>query len=107
MSLIPSQSRWEEPLTPEERTMLIEKWVTAIEKRRLVMPVLFALEMHRPLGFLASQSMIVGAPFVSPLIGLERWQDASRLLGDKKAMDELIQKLEDLEQNLERKGAKK
>jgi hypothetical protein len=108
MSLMPtpspaptsSQDRWDTPLTLEERDALIEKWVESLRKRGLVTPVLFALEMHRPLGFLASQGMIVGAPFAAPLVGIEKWQDASRLLGDREAVKVLIQKLEDANENI-------
>jgi hypothetical protein len=96
MPPVPTQDRWETPLTIEERDALITKWVDSLKKRGLITPVLFALEMHRPLGFLASQGMIVGAPFIAPFIGIERWQDTSRLLGDREAIKILIQRLEEV-----------
>jgi hypothetical protein len=96
MPPMPTQDRWDTPLTTEERDALITKWVDSLKKRGLITPVLFALEMHRPLGFLASQSMIVGAPFIAPFIGIERWQDTSRLLGDREAIKILIKRLEEV-----------
>jgi hypothetical protein len=85
---------WNEPLTPEERDRLLDTVATAIQRRGLQTPVVFALEMHRPLAFLASQSLIGLAPLIAPLIGLEPMQRLGRFLAEPGAVDMLIARIE-------------
>ncbi len=85
---------WNEDLTPEEEATLIEKVATEVEKRRLQVPAVLFLEMHRPLMGIASQAMIAFTPFLGPFMGLDRIQGFSRLAKSPTAVESLIRRLE-------------
>jgi hypothetical protein len=89
-----SLALWNEPLAPEEREHLLQTVTTAVARRHLQAPALFALEMNRPLTFLASQSLIALAPLIAPLIGLEKTQQIGRLLAEPGVVDALIARIE-------------
>ena len=85
---------WDAPLSPDERDAVLTRVLEAVTKRGLQAPMMFALEIHRPLAFTFSQSLVVTAPLLAPLLGLELMQRAARLLQDPAAYDELIARLE-------------
>lgn len=85
---------WDEPLPPDEREALIGRIIDFIARRGLQTPALIALEMHRPLGFVAAHAIMVGTPLVAPLLGLERLQGFARLIREPGAIDELIARIE-------------
>ena len=89
-----SLERWSEPLTADERGALLETVALAVRRRGLQTPALFFIEMNRPLGFTACQGLIALAPFIAPLLGLDRVQKLGRLLADPRAVDELVTRLE-------------
>ena len=93
------------PLAPAERNALIEEIAGIAEKRGLQTPLFFALEIHRPLGFVFSQGVLALTPLLGPLIGIERMKKATRLLGDASALDALIERLAREPQNAEKKEA--
>lgn len=86
---------WEEPLPDEEREALLERAAEQVVKRGLQAPVIMALEMHRPLAFIASQGIIFATPLVGPLLGLERMQTVGRFLQEPGAVEALIRRIED------------
>lgn len=90
------EALWKEQLTPEATAELVEKLAQAIHKRRMETPAILFLEMHKPLAGLASQSLVVFAPFLVPFVGLEKLDDYSRLAGDRQSIDKLICRLEEL-----------
>ncbi len=71
----------------------------AIHKRGLETPAILFLEMHKPLAGLASQSMVVFSPFLIPFLGFKGVDDYSQLVGDRAAIESVIQRLEDLRLN--------
>ncbi len=85
---------WDTPLPPADREKLLEEFANAVAKRGLQTPVIFGLEMHRPLAFTASQSIVVFAPMLAPLVGIERLQNISRLLGEPGIIDRLIERID-------------
>ncbi|MBC8101585.1 MAG: hypothetical protein H7Z41_03245 [Cytophagales bacterium] len=85
---------WDEPLTEAEREALLDEISAGVCRRGLQTPVIFALEMHRPLAFVASQSMIVLAPMLAPLLGIERIENVSRLLRESGSIDRLIERID-------------
>lgn len=85
---------WDTPLSPDERDAVLSRIVEAVTRRGLQTPLMLALEIHRPLAFTFSQSLIVTAPLLAPLLGLELMQRAARLLQDPSAYDELIARIE-------------
>jgi hypothetical protein len=83
-------------LTDEERDRLLERAAQTVVRRRMEMPAVLALEMHRPLTFMSSQALIVFTPFLAPAFGLENLQKLSRLLEDRGNIDRLIERIEAL-----------
>ena len=90
-----SLALWDEPLTPEERETILSQVADAVAKWRLETPAVLALEVHRPVAFLASQGLIALGPLLGSLLGLERMQNVSRLLREPGAVDALIARIED------------
>ena len=85
---------WTEELTAEEESALIAKISGEIKKRRMEVPAVFFLEMHKPLAGLASNAMIVGSPFVGPFLGMDNVHDFSRLLAKQGGVERLIRAIE-------------
>ncbi len=95
-----------EPLSPEERDELIESIAQNIHRRGLETPAILFLEMHKPLSFFASQTLIVTSPLIAPIVGFGRVSAASRLLECRDNVELLIRRLEELATSREqdRKG---
>lgn len=86
----------DEELSPEERDKLIDELARKVVDRRLETPAILFLEMHKPVTFLASQTMLVASPFLVPLFGLEGVQKYSRLFSTRENVELLIQRIENL-----------
>src|SRR5438093_760959 len=89
-------SDWLDPLTSEEVEQLTGRIAEEVARRRMEVPAILFLEMHKPLTFLTSQGLVVGAPLIAPFVGLENVQIASRLLQDRRNVEQLIQRIEEL-----------
>lgn len=89
-------AKFGEPLTEQERDELIEKIATNIHRRRLEVPAILFLEMHKPLSFFVSQTLIVTSPLIAPLVGFDGVSAASRLLESRENVELLIRRLEEL-----------
>ena len=85
-----------EPLAEEERNSIIESTAQAIVKRGMGSVAVLFLEMHKPLSFIASQSMMVAMPFIGPLVGMQRMANAGKLLADRANVERLITRIEDM-----------
>ncbi|WP_309693378.1 hypothetical protein [Armatimonas sp.] len=90
-----SLAQWNEPLPEAEREELLESIATQVVKRGLSVPAIIALEMHRPLAFILSQSMIALTPLFGPVVGLNRMQFFGRLLAEPDGVEALIRRIED------------
>lgn len=90
-----SLAQWNEPLPETEREELLESIATQVVKRGLSVPAIIALEMHRPLAFILSQSMIALTPLFGPVVGLNRMQFFGRLLAEPGGVEALIRRIED------------
>jgi len=95
----------DEPLSEEDAEKIANDVAAAIVKRRLETPSVLFLEMHKPLSFIASQGALVAMPFLGPLLGPERMTKLSRFLRERKNVERLIQRIEELAE--ERDLAKK
>jgi len=98
-------SDWGDPLPEEERDALVERIARAVVRRRMETPAILFLEMHRPVSFIAGQSLVVLSPFVGPFVGIENVQIISRLLESRDNIDCLIRRIEEL--SVERTDAAK
>ncbi len=66
----------------------------AIARNHLTVPAVFVLEVVRPLAYLCSQALRVGAPVFDPLTG-EATSRAAGLLEDPRNVDALVRALKD------------
>jgi hypothetical protein len=86
----------EADLTPEDRDRVLDRVARHVTARRLEVPAILALEMHRPLTFLGSQALVVFTPLLAPAFGLGNLQLLSRLLEDRANLDRLVERIEEL-----------
>lgn len=93
-----------EPLPEEERDAMIEKIAMDIHRRGLETPAILFLEMHKPLSFFASQTLIVTTPLIAPIVGFDRVRNAANLLESRDNVELLIRRIEELAASRDRKG---
>jgi hypothetical protein len=86
----------ETELTPEERDQILDRAARAVTRRRLEVPAVLWLELHRPLTFPLSQALVIFTPLLGPAFGLENVQRLSKLLEDRGNLDRLIDRIEEL-----------
>lgn len=95
---------WDAPVSPEEREAVLNRIADEIARRRMETPAILFLEMHRPLSFIASQSLVATSAFVAPFIGIENVQIASQLLADRSNVERLIDRIEECAQKRDQKA---
>ena len=85
---------WDTELSDEERDRLIESLVQKVHRYKMESAVIFFLEMHKPLTYVASQSMLLGSGFLAPLFGPENVQKYSKLFETRENVELLIRSIE-------------
>ncbi|MGQ9454536.1 MAG: hypothetical protein ACUVRS_07135 [Armatimonadota bacterium] len=75
---------------------MVDSIARHIVNRKLEVPSVLFLEMHKPLSFVASQATIVAMPFLAPIVGARRLTDLSRLLAEREHIEILINRIEEL-----------
>jgi hypothetical protein len=85
---------WEQPLTEEMKAALIERIATQIEKRRLNVPAIMFLEMHKPLANLVGHAAIAFSPFMMPFLGFKTVDEYSQFFSERDNVEQLIRRLE-------------
>lgn len=85
---------WKEPLTDEERDKLLDKAAHEILKRKLEMPAVLFLEMHKPLAYLGGHAALAFSPFLVPFLGFDNVNNYSRLFSDRENVERLMKILE-------------
>lgn len=85
-----------EPLSQEELDSIINTVASKIVSMRLEVAAVLFLEMNKPLSFIASQSILVAMPFLSPLLGPQLVANVSKLLANSENIDLLITRIEDM-----------
>lgn len=83
-------------LSPERRDKLIDELARKIVKKGMETPAIMFLEMHKPISFLTSQTMLVASPLLAPLFGLDGVENYSRLFSSVDNVELLIRRIEDL-----------
>lgn len=86
---------WSTELSEEETDKLLLKAAEAVEKRRLSVPAVLALEMHKPLAHIGGTMAMTLAPFLVPFLGFEAVNDYSRLFSKRENVERLLQLLEE------------
>ena len=98
----------DEELSAEERDKLIDELARKVVSRRMETPAILFLEMHKPVTFLASQSILAASPFLVPLFGPEGVRRYVHLFRSRENVELLIRRIEDLADEREaEKRAKK
>jgi len=85
---------WTEELTPEETENLLQKIATQIQKRKMEVPAVMALEMHKPIVGTLSNASVVFAPFIVPFLGFDNVNDYTRVLSKPENIERLMNILE-------------
>jgi hypothetical protein len=83
-------------LSAERRDQLIEEMARKVDARRLETVAVFMLEAHRPLSFVASQGLLMTAPFLGAFFGFDKINDWAKILEDRENLDRLIDRIEQL-----------
>jgi hypothetical protein len=86
---------WDADLSDDERDRLIEALVEKVHRYRMESAAIFFLEMHKPLTYVASQSMLLGSGFLAPLFGPENVQKYSKLFEHRENVERLIRRIEE------------
>jgi len=86
----------EEARLRQKRDTLIDAVARQIVQRGLETPAVFFLEMNRPLTFIAGQTALVAAPFLTPIVHPRDVEDLARIMEDRANVDRLIARIEDL-----------
>ena len=89
---------WDAPLPDAERDALIEALAQKVHGRGLHTPAILFLEMHRPVAFLAGQSLVLGSGFLAPLFGPQNVQKYSKLIESRANIERLVQRIEELQE---------
>lgn len=85
---------------------LIEELSNLVITRGLETPAIMFLEMNKPLGFIASQSVIVASPFLAPIFGLDKLGQVSKLLSNRDYLEKLITTIEKKASNKDKPSEK-
>ena len=84
------------PISDERRDEIIDSIARKIVGRRLEMPAVLFLDMHKPLSFIASQSMLVAMPFLGLIFGAQSVADLSKVFAERENVEALIARIEDM-----------
>ena len=85
---------WDADLSDTERDRLIESLVQKVHRYKMESAVIFFLEMHKPLTYVASQSMLLGSGFLAPLFGPDNVQKYAKLFETRENVELLIRSIE-------------
>jgi hypothetical protein len=80
----------------EERIEQLAQW---LNRWRLGIPAIALLEAHKPLSFVASQTLLAAQPLVTMLFGRVPIGEYAALLEDADNLERVIHRLEALEEH--------
>lgn len=92
---------WDKDLTEDETETMLQKAADEISKRKLHVPAILALEMHKPVAYVGGHAALAMAPFMVPFLGFDAVNNYSRLFSKRENLERLIVMLE------ERAGSRK
>jgi hypothetical protein len=84
------------------RDQLAEELAHRLNSWRLTTPAIAFLELHKPLGFLASQSLLALQPLLTLFLGDVHVKEYAALLEDGNGVELVINRLEELLQDSDR-----
>lgn len=86
---------WDADLSEAERDRLIESLAQKVHRYHMESAAILFLEMHKPLAYVASQSMLLGSGFLAPLFGPENVQKYAKLFETRENVERLIVRIEE------------
>ena len=86
---------WTEKLSVEEENYLIAQLAYEVKRRKMETPMVFAIEMHKPLSGMVETFGIVMTPFLAPFVGLPNVQGYGRLFSNRDSIEKLLRALEE------------
>ena len=92
----PAASDVQDALSSEDRDCLIGELAGKIVRKGLETPAVLFLEMHKPVSFLASQTMLVASPLLAPIFSIDGVERYSALFADRGNVELLIRRIEEL-----------
>jgi hypothetical protein len=87
---------WDAELPEAERDAMIEKFAQMVDARGLHVPAIWFLELHKPLTFFASQSLLLSSGFLAPVFGPKKVQQFAKLLESRDNIELLIRRIEEM-----------
>ena len=87
---------WDAELTNDQRDILINKLASQVDARKMHLPAILFLDMHKPLAFLVGQSLLLGSGFLAPVFGPQNVQQYAKLLESQDNIERLIRRIESL-----------
>ena len=88
---------WDAELPAERRDELIDQVARFVDRRGLHVPAILFLEMHKPLTYIASQSLVLGSGFLAPFFGPQNVQQVAKLFEKRENVERLIRRIEDIQ----------
>lgn len=86
---------------PAEEAAAADRVAQFIVRWNLTVPAILSLESMRPLSFVGSQFMHVLSPSVTAFLSVDDWDRLARLLEDRRGLDHLIRRIEQLDESRE------
>ena len=83
-------------LTAERRDAMVETAARAVVKRRLEIPAVAALEMHKPLAMVGSTLVMLLTPLAAPFVTWKSCDDLAFFLMDRGNLERLHRRIEEL-----------
>lgn len=84
----------EQELTEHE---IMDRFAARVVEWRMTAPAIFFLEAAKPLSFLGNQALVFFEPIVQSLFNFKSYDDIAAILEDRKNLEYLLTKLEELE----------
>jgi hypothetical protein len=75
------------------REQLIDEWATRLERWGLMPVAPIMLQVLRPLGFIGSQALLFGRPFLTLFADAQSLEELSSLLDDPDALGQIEHRL--------------
>jgi hypothetical protein len=85
-------------LSGARRDQLIDDLARRLDDWRLTTPAIAFLEVHKPLSFVASQSLLALQPLLTLLLGDVSVGEYATMLEDADSVERMIVRLEELQQ---------
>jgi hypothetical protein len=67
--------------------------IDSLARRQLIAPALLLIAGHRPLAFIAGQTLHLAAPMAA-ILGFDGWSDWAQVLSDPQGADQLLEALD-------------